>query len=225
MSAFLAFTYPDKVEVVADGATCLPSGHLIAKTDKIKASPHRPLAVVGRGRHVELEQLADYIIGLTAEHSVDETIGILAAALDQGVFVEGQYPYEVAICCWSETEGPKKYIFTSLPRPESPIGPIEAFRLYWWDAPLGGGAHVELEDLPGVTQDDFAETIRDVAVPVFEAMRRRSRDEAWKGNNVNPEAYWVGGHLDFAVIDKDGVRIERIHEWPDEILKMIEVAA
>lgn len=38
---------------------------------------------------------------------------------------------------------------------------------------------------------------------------------------ADPEAYWVGAHLDFAVVEADDVKIERIHEWPDEIFKAI----
>lgn len=220
MSAFLSFPYADRVEMLTDGATCLPSGRLIAKTTKVKASERLPMAITGRGRHVELEQMIDWILSLPG--TVDEVLGAVAWALQNGHFGEGAFPYEVIIGAISERDGPNHYFFRSEGVEESPIGPIKPFTLYaWGDQPLVGGCEVTAADLGDLRPDAAANGLKAIAVPLFDAMRRKSR---WTVPGVNQEAYWIGAHIDHAVIRPDGVTIERIHEWPDEYMQLIQAA-
>lgn len=219
MSAFVSMVYPDRVEMLTDGATCLPSGTLIHRTDKVRASHRVPMAITGRGRHEDVARFADAILDLTKTLTVDETLEAVAAALDAGVFQETDQPYEIVLACISESCGPRQLVFTSMARPDAEPS-VEAFKLHDLTElrMIAGGVPIIPEDVPGVTATDIGTGLRAVGVPLFEAMRRRGKGDAWGGG----EAYWIGGHIDWTVVDADGVRTERIHEWPDQLFQMIQ---
>lgn len=217
MSAFLSVPYEDRVEILADGASCWPSGKLLACVDKIRPSPHLPLALVGRGQAGDLRQIEDTVLGLTEGRTVNETLHALMHLLAEGAFPPGRHPYEVVIAAITEFQGPAHYIFRSVATPPSKdiIG-MEPFKLYdFTDTALSGGCEIDREDYP---ENGVADGLKPIAVQVFDAMRRKAGGSAFGTEG----AYWIGGHIDHAVIDKNGVRIERVHEWPDVLGRKID---
>lgn len=220
MSAFISLPYADRVEILTDGATCFPSGRLLAKTCKVTASQHVPMVITGRGNYGDLEQIAEAILGATECGSFDATIDALVDALGAGSFVKRHYAYEVVIAGISEAYGPRHYFFRSEPTPETPFGAVAPFTLVdWGGMPLVGGAVMTDEELAAadVTRQSFESGLRDVGIPLFEIMRGNSKD----GTPEFGDAYWIGAHIDHTVVDASGVRIERIHEWPDKLFEVI----
>jgi len=220
MSAFLSVAYDDRVELVVDGACCLPSGLLIAAVDKIVTSPHVPMAITGRGRHIDLQRIAAKIIDLSACGSVDATLDMLVESLVSLAAEPGDVPQhlEMAIAAISERDGPSSFYFASFPQDAIP-----ALTLWKWDrgAPSGGGPIVPEDQLrdAGLTADAFADGI---AAPGLKLLQlARAIPDSDPTNPDGRHAYWIGAHVDHAVVTKDGVSVNRIHEWPDHLLQPI----
>lgn len=223
MTAYMAVAYPDRVEVLSDGAICGGSGALLGVRLKVEASKRLPFALIGRGQSGELKTITDPILEATEHLSVDETIAAIAESLAGGSLRKQQYDYEVAIFAISETLGPANYMFSSRGPFEAPFGMLEPYTIaHWGGPPLAGGALIGAEDF---SDADFKRLhvglptgLKDVGIIIFEAMRRKSKEDLW-GQGA---AYWIGGALYHTVIDMDGVRTETIHKWPDEIFKKIK---
>jgi len=224
MTAFLSLPYSDRVEILTDGATCFPSGRLLAKTNKVAASPHIPLAVTGRGNHGDLRRITAAIMDASECGSFDGTITAVVELLEAGKFRERTSEFEVVLAGMSETAGPQQFIFKSGQWPVSPFGPVAPFTVVnWGAAPLVGSVELTEYDLAeaGITVASFAAGLADVGIPLFEAMRQRSRGDTPETEH----AFWIGAHVDHTVIDADGVRTTRIHEWPDKHFEFIAPAS
>ena len=101
--------YADRIELLADGATCLPTGLLIAASDKVVVSPHLPFAIVGRGSIPDLKLMEAIVIELTAWGDVDDTLRRLTTMLESNRPDVGAL--EMAIACVSERDGPLPLMF------------------------------------------------------------------------------------------------------------------
>lgn len=223
MTAFLSFPYPDRVELLTDGATCLPNGLLIAATDKIVVSPHVPLAVVGRGNHGDLVKMSDAIMLLSACGSVDDALEQLAGALDDVRADPGEPPdqhFELVVAAFSETRGPCHFVLNSYGGPELP-----AWTLLDRSNEMIGGGNVPSQadvEAAGLTADTFANGAAVGGLALMELMRRLpGKDETREGST---QGYWIGCHVDHAVISAAGVTVTRLHTWPDQLFKPIEPA-
>lgn len=215
MSAFLAFPYADRVELLADGATCLPSGRLIAATDKIAAAPCVPLAITGRGRYRDIGAITADIIALSACGSVDDTLAALAGRLPD---YRDNGGLEVVVAAYSETRGPVTFAFRSFDSDDWPAWSLRDFT----GQLFGGGPEIAVTDVTaaGLDAATFAHGAAEGGLALMEIMRRTpGRD--WTSQS-SAEGYWIGGHVDHAVIDADGVRVARLLEWPDRVGFMIE---
>jgi hypothetical protein len=220
MSAFLSFPFADRIELFADGASCLPNGVLIAKTEKIRVSPFLPLAVVGRGGHRDIERMADLILKLAAVGTVDEVIEAVRESVDN-VRVEGvddKAPhFEFAIACFSEATGPRQFEIHSYAGGDLPEWTLNEQT----GSLLGGGAYLTPEEvaLLGLGPESLAAGATEAAIAIMEKMRTKSgRDETRADAQ---EAFWIGGHIDRAIISADGVAVDRVHEWPDQLFQRI----
>jgi hypothetical protein len=221
MSAFLSFPFADRIELLADGATCLPSGAFIKATDKITASPYVPLAVTGRGQHGDLRKLTEIIIRLSACGSVDDTIDAIAGSLDDVRDDPGEQPahnFEIVIAAFSETRGPCHYMFSSFEGEGRPAWTL----LDWSGEVIGGGPTFTEADIAatGLNAESFADGAAAPGLVLMEHMRRQPGSDWTNPNGVH--AYWIGGHVDHAVISAEGVTITRIREWQDQPFRPID---
>jgi hypothetical protein len=221
MTAFISFPFADRIELFADGASCLPNGLLIAKTEKIRVSPFLPLAVVGRGAHRDTERMADLILKLATVGSVDEVIEAVRDSIDdmraEGNDDDGPH-FEVAIACFSETTGPRHFEIHSYAGGDLPAWTLNDHS----ETLMGGGAYLSAEELAplGLGPESLAAGATEAAIAIMEKMRTKSgRDETRADAQ---EAFWIGGHVDRATISADGVAVDRVHEWSDQLFQMIK---
>lgn len=219
MSAFLSFPYPDRIELLADGATCLPSGAFLKATDKIRVSPFVPLVVTGRGWHRDIERLAECIILLSSCGSVDETLAAVVDVLEDVRSEPGEtQAFELVIAAYSETTGPRHMVFKSFAFDDMPAWTLVDYT----GQVLGGGPDFDEADLlaTGLAAADFADGAQGGGVALMEFMRgipgRNERDP------TGVRGYWIGGHVDHAVVGANGVVVTRVKEWPDTPFRKID---
>lgn len=221
MSAFVSFPYSDRIELLVDGATCLPSGAFLKATDKVRVSPFAPLVVTGRGNHADLERLAECVILLSSCGSVDETLAALSDVLEAVRSEPGEAPanhFELVVVCYSETSGPRHFVFKSFDFDDLPAWTLVDYT----GQVLGGGPDFDGAELlaTGLTAADFADGAAGAGVAIMEFMRgipgRNERDP----NGVR--GFWVGGHVDHAVVGADGVVVTRVKHWPDVPFQQIQ---
>lgn len=221
MTAFLALPYADRIELLADGATCLPNGMLIAATDKIVASEYVPLAMVGRGNHGDLRTMTDAILKLTACGSVDDTIEQLVGALEDVRSEPGEPPdqhSEIVVAAVSETRGPCQFMLNSFEGRDRPAWTL----IDRSGEMIGGGNLPSKADIAaaGLDAETFADGAAVGGLALMEIMRRLpGKDETRDGAT---DGYWIGCHVDHAVVSADGVTVTRIQTWPDELFKLID---
>lgn len=215
MSALLATRYSDRVEMAADGATFDQSGNLIARTDKLRRATNAPIVVGGCGRAEDIESLARLVVFASIGNSIDAAIKWLASALPDRREVSSAIPFELVIGCMSEKDGPQIWRFRSL-RPSDVALPT--LRLEWRET-VALGPELTSEEIlaAGYCRDDFLRTSNGM----MQAMRsKRCKPELF--GDV-PLGHYVGCHVDHAVIAANGVTIDRVIEWPDEIGQPIRV--
>lgn len=221
MTAFLSFPYADRIELLADGATCLPNGMLIAATDKIVVSDHVPLAMMGRGNHGDLRTMTDAILKLATCGSVDDTLEQLVAALEDVRSEPGEPPdqhFEIVIAAFSETRGPCQFVLNSFEAEGRPSWTL----IERSGEMIGGGNLPSKTDIAAAGLD--AETFSDGAavggLALMEMMRRIPGSDSTREGAVH--AFWIGSHVDHAVIRAAGVTVTRLRTWPDERFKPID---
>jgi hypothetical protein len=217
MSAFISFPYPDRIELLVDGATCTPNAILIAATDKLVVSPYVPLAITGRGRHGDVRSMAGSIVKLSACGSVDETFDAIIASLEEvrheipsGIASVGEH-FEIVVAAYSEVTGPRHVVLKSFGTDHQP-----AWTLIDYTAQvLGGGPDFDVADLlaTGLSQSDFVDGAAVGGLRTMEFMRSKPGRNEQREDSVY--GYWVGGHVDHAVICADGVSVTRLKTWPD----------
>lgn len=221
MSAFFSVCYEDRIEILTDGAHYNPDGCLVALQTKIFPNGSKPFAVTGRGHSVSLERFARLFNRVAdACVSVDDALREIDREIQKlGLMAieKAPQPVEVIIPCISETKGPiNVYLAT-----QDVYGYAAPFTMSVAPSEVGGGPAVPCHELEahGITPGAASEGLSKVGITFFELMRRQ------KGTNPAapelPPIYGIGGFIDHTVIRKEGVVVNRIHTWNDEVGKTI----
>lgn len=216
MSAFYAVAWPDRAELITDGAIYADDGTLLDIRSKVWASPTMPLAVTGRGNIGAVDAMTAMIRVISARRSVDLVLDSVATMLDrhQGKELE---PFEIVVAAVSEQHGPAIYYFANV----DAYGSFEPWTLYGPLPELGGGSPLSDHD-QALLADLYGEdgTLRNAAVPLMEAMRRQAGPNPVKP--LLPDLYGIGGLVDFTTVSVAGAETVRLHEWPDVIGEKID---
>ena len=211
MSAFYAVAFEDHIELITDGVVYLDDGTLTDIRRKVWTSARHPIAVTGRGDIGAVAATATaFLMSASLRGSVDEALEAFQAALDRNRRDDVAIPVEMLICAISETRGPLLAYFVTA---DVHRNGTEPWLLIDVGHEFGGGAKFDPEDLAGLSP---AEGVRGVAVPLFNAMRK-IKDT----NPTLPESepiHGVGGHIDFTAVRREGCTVERIHEWPEDVV-------
>ncbi|WMT88655.1 hypothetical protein NO932_08635 [Pelagibacterium sp. 26DY04] len=207
MSAYIAACYPGRVEMVSDGASFDFDGKIEAMRSKITPSDLLPLAVVGVGVVGDIALLKVAVLEATqACSTVDEVIERLHTDLPR---VERRStPSSITIVAFSESSGGQIWEYNN---------ERKTLRPYWDSHAIGPELSMDEMRASGA---DITQSLREGGVRLLEAMRRKPCQPVQEV----PFGHYVGGHIDWCVVDKNGVRIERVHEWPDVVGEKIEVA-
>ena len=221
MTAYLGFPYPDRIELLADGATCLPSGMLVAATDKIVVSSHLPMAMVGRGLHRDLRQITDAIVTLSSCGSVDDTLDALAGSLDDVRTDPGEPPdqnFEIVIAAYSESRGALQYVLRSYELNGEPSWAL----IDKSGQMIGGGEMPSPQDVidASLTAETFAIGAAEGGLALMEIMRRIPGSDPTREGATH--GFWIGCHVDHAVVSADGVKVRRLRTWPDQLFRSID---
>lgn len=226
MTAYFAVPYADRIELMADGACCDPQGILLEAVTKIWPVPGKPVALTARGALGQVKPFCDDAIAtFEASASVDEALVSLAASMP--IHKAILYPnwFEVVIAAISESNGPSLWYYSNH-RASGPLGPdtIPPMKLVRWQGIAAGGSGLNAEEVAelGIARHSTKSGAKTLGMILMEAWRRKCVVPMSEPNGV--AQHGIGCHVDHAVISADGVKIERIHTWPDEIGKPITPA-
>lgn len=224
MTAFYSVQYPDRIEILSDGAFYRPDGTVIGFRTKVRAADSKAIAFVRHGCGATTDMLMIILLALAErEKTVDSAllaISEFVAARAETVRAEPD-PIAVAgaagilIAAFSEEAGPVTFYFCTVP-----LWGMEPWTLYETSCDFGVGMPDGVDDAEalraaGIDVDAMREGLRSQGPALFNLMRGSA-----SLNPVTPDLppiHGVGGHLDLTILRTEGVTIERIHEWPDVI--------
>lgn len=212
MSAYLGIAYPDRVEILTDGASTFDDGTLARTLPKVWSTPLVPFAVAGAGDLSQVENVALYLRGWAAGTGVEGALDALSGMpLPDGDLT-------ILVAAVAEETGPGLWLYSTRDDPYGiGKGAIPAGTVTRWEGFAGMGSGIGAEGISalGLTSADFREGIREGGLKIM---------EAWRANPcVSPArphleaGYYVGGHVDYTVVSAGGVTVERVHEWPDVV--------
>jgi len=211
MSAYLAIAYPDRVELLTDGAVTFNDGTVSDILTKVWTAPTVPLAITGAGEISQVENIARYILGWAALTGV-------AGALD----ALSTMPHPAGDLCIvlagiSEDHGPGVWSYSTRSEDNHPAFAVaRRVGLY----AMGSGLDVSDISATGLTRADFADGIARGGIKLMDAWRRKAcvspaRPELGPG-------YYIGGKVDHTVVTSAGVVTREVHRWPDKIGSVID---
>lgn len=222
MSAFFSVCYPDRIELLTDGAIYADDGMLLKTARKVFPSAVHPLAVTGRGGSDAVRTFAHLILAImSASPTVDEGLLELDRYLLrlQEKFGERAPPtfVEMLIPCISESKGPINIYCAS----SDVHGLAVPWRLHAMPFVALGGpkpADDEIEAMGG--EDAIRDGLQAKGEMLFGFMRRQKFTNPAKPEN--PPLFGIGGFVDHTIITAGGVTVNRLHTWEDEIGKPID---
>lgn len=220
MSAFLAVAYPDRIELLTDGAVYEPDGTLTEIRRKVWTGDASPIAVTGRGHMLAVEMMAGALIELVGIFGFDEALRLADEAARRRRTDDFPDHFEVLVAGISETAGPRLHYLTT-----NGYAGAEPFTMHDVGPDLLGGADLTGEERAaiGFTPDAVAIGLSQVGIPLFEAMRAKTGRNPVRPDL--PEHHGIGGQLDWTVITAEGAATLTIHTWPDVIGEKIQPAA
>lgn len=202
MTAFIALKYPDRVELMADGAVYAEDGTLMEIRTKIAKG--RSMAIVTRGNATSGKLVADAIAIRSLASSFDETMEWLQETLSARSGQVPEFGFEIIICGVSEEEGPIILYATT----NSYMDGIPAWTLLNAGTNIIGGHDVPLNEA------DFEHGLIPAGVAAINLMRQSPGINPVKPDL--PPVFGIGGHIDHVVVSEAGVTYSRVHEWPED---------
>lgn len=208
MSAFFAMAYPDRIELLTDGAVYEDDGTLVDIRRKVQVSDRLPMAVTGRGPMgiVHGVGVAMMLMANTAD-SVDDAIQRIDEMMQRRSDKGTPADFEMAVVGISEANGPVILYVSSIDMYGAGIQP---WRLHTAGGELGGGPRVDVSGL------DPSEGLRSCGVELLERMRRVPGMNPAKPDL--PYLFGIGGHIDLTTVRADGCTVERLHIWPEDVI-------
>lgn len=208
MSCYFAIRFDDRIELMTDGAVIDTEGRFVRDKNKAEPALFAPVAVTGVGEEADIEAMKEVV--LTAAfflNSVDEMIEVLGEELPKFEPTIGESA--IVIACISETRGPLILTYKNTESQLVNRGDSHAF-----------GPGLDTDEMLATGVDfSFPEGLRTDGVRLLKAMRAK-RCAPFGGL---PEGHYVGGHIDWTVLDRNGARVERVHDWDDVPGEPIEV--
>lgn len=202
MTAVLAVSYPDRVEIAADAAVLDENAKVVRITSKIFSAPSGKVVVTGRGRSIDLiSMIATGIMMNVDALGFDKAMVELQRLLD--VAPEQKNETELIIAGLSEREGMalKFVTLTALVDEIPPRRVIEVPGYYYGGPYIGEFSASDLEDLS------------QTGAGILEMAR------STPGKNLaNPDSvaiFGVGGFAEHVVISAEGCTRNVLRRWSD----------
>ena len=138
--------------------------------------------------------------------SFDETMEWLQKTLSARSGQTPEFGFELVVAGLSEAEGPIILYATT----NSYIEGLPAWTLLNAGANVCGGNEVPLADA------DFENGLFPAGVAAIDLMRQTPGTNPVKPDL--PAVFGIGGHVDHAIVRPEGVTLERVHEWPEDVV-------
>lgn len=222
MSAFYSFRYPDRVQLLTDGAHFDENGNLIGVGGKVFISSHFPMAITSRGTAAvsyellaNLEYLTDTMVSVT---SVDEMLDVTRWYFS-GLKEQGRaFNSEFLIAAFSEEHGPCHFYVHCHGHRD-----LQAFELLDLGEQIcGGSSAISWQDLAhlnlganDLASPDFPETY---GIDIMNALRRQRGTVPGSDLNI----FMVGGRCDLTTVTAAGAASKTLCNWDDQIGKPID---
>lgn len=214
MTAIVAQRLADRIEIISDGALYDQASIVRGfecKIDRLSVNGiftgrglNRALNLISERVAKVADSASTYDVFLHGMRSGVETMREQAAALREDESKDIS-PFQVILAGISESDGPVIHTFGNTSE-----GGLGAFQLH--NVPYGSAyGHSIPEEMHNHIVSSGG--LRKIAVSMFDNIRNDP--------DGNAASMVVGGHIDFTTITADGVTIERIHEWNDEIGRRI----
>ncbi|GGA47261.1 hypothetical protein [Pelagibacterium lentulum] len=208
MSCYFAIRFDDRIEMMTDGAVFNIEGRFVRDKNKSGVALFAPVAVAGVGEEPDIEVMTEVV--LTAAFflsSVDEMIEVLGEELPK--FEPTIGASAIVIACISETRGPLILTYKNTEDRLVNRGDSHAF-----------GPGLDIDEMLATGVDfSFPDGLRSDGVQLLKAMRAKPCEQ-FAGL---PLGHYVGGHIDWTVVDRNGARVERVLDWDDVPGQPIEV--
>lgn len=208
MSGYYAVAFQDRIEIVSDGAHFGRDGVLTAIERKVSRSFLLPVAVTGVGVAADLAEMKLKVMEATELASVDAALAQLRHTLHDAPKHVDQESV-ILVAAMSERMGPQLFTWSNVDRILLNRGRSHAF-----------GPGLSTDELLALGVDfKHPDGLREDGVAILGAMR--SKASAPFGMM---EGHYVGGQVDWTVVDAAGARGETVHRWPDTVGKLIQPA-
>jgi hypothetical protein len=220
MSVYAAFCYPDRIEMLTDGALYTPDGVFRGHTHKVRKTTDVPAVITTRGYHSfgrECETVIDRAFDKTK--SFDGGVSLIKEILPRLRRYEN-HPLGVEMCIAgiSESNGPMA-CFWCTEDDWADGAKLQAFTLYETKRGVVGGSIISARHHDSILEQ----------VPTFAGEHgirfvnglRSDRAQTPHGSME----YFIGGHLDHTTVTRDGVETKTIHTWNDRIGEKINPLA
>ncbi|MEQ1954428.1 hypothetical protein [Mesorhizobium sp. CN2-181] len=222
MSAVLSAETDYAVVVLSDCAAYNRDGVIMGIQSKIRVSEKVPLAVVSRGQIGFGDTVSKAILDLIEAYGFDQGIKHLAGMMEEfALWPDRGNKGDWLIAGMSETHGARHMTFQNFENSGWPA--LELRHPGQMHAGIATGAEGEQTGLAATgcrkpyrgesPEEYFSET----GVQMFEHYRRIPWEPAKWGEPDRAPQYLIGGRLEMAVVDAEGVRVRTLHTWPDRI--------
>ncbi|WP_173088950.1 hypothetical protein [Devosia sp. 1635] len=211
MSAFFAVAYHNRVEIVSDGATTDGEARLVRAETKIQWSPLMPMAAVATGH--------SYACGMLLIHSMKSTVTFQDNQDSANDYLIETLP-ELADTLFA-SHGSFSLAIATMQAGTRPRllhihrGSAHGPRQATWTSIAASGPGFSSEHITAIGG------IRNGLVSAGVALLDMQRKWTAKPLDGAAEGFYIGGHVDHAVINAEGVTINRVHEWPDIVGQLI----
>jgi hypothetical protein len=201
MSAYLGFAYPDRIELLTDGASTDNEGRLSGTHTKVWPAHGVPFAVTGAGNLETVENIALYLRGWAVVSGVDGALDALQA------MPHPDDDLSIVVAAVSEANGPGLWTYST--RGARAVTRADGF------VAMGSGLGADGLASLGLTSADFRHGIAEGGLKIMEAWRSKPCVSPTRPDL--PAGHYIGGHVDHTVVAASGVETRQVHRWPDVV--------
>ncbi|HEV7344542.1 MAG TPA: hypothetical protein VGN60_02800 [Devosia sp.] len=222
MSLFVSFPYEDRIELLTDAASYLPTGLLMMTHSKVRTSKTVPMAVTGRGHSVEIDSMINACL------SYAEDAGSFGQAM---IAIEREFDewraaseytgnaFQLYIAGHIEGHGLAQYQICSIP--DYPLKGMEPMRVNTLYGVIYAGPDTDAERIADILSEDRLRAGAREFGPDLCQYLRGLKDHSPQ-DPLKRKMHGIGGHIDLTTITATGATTERLLTWPDRPFMMID---
>jgi hypothetical protein len=222
MSAFYSFVYPDRVQLLTDGASLDGDGNFLGTVSKVLIVPRLPIAITGRGVGTDmvaiLQNMEAFIDATVQADSVDVMLMAMGWFFDQMKEQGNFFDVEFLVAAFSEDDGPcHRYVSCHQ------HNVVCAFEMLDLGPQIcGGTANLGWDDIAHLNLDVDAVNAPDFPLRYGASIMSAIRRKKCRPPGMTWQLHTVGGRCDLTTVTAEGVMTRTLCTWDDEIGKPID---